>query len=136
MTVLQERSLSSQDWYQSPASRTGNRPSAHISPARAAGGGQDNWGPAPIWLPPQALQRIRQLRNLHDGWDGYGSSGVSHRLADAVLKILADPRLVRNPPLPRIAPTADGGIAVEWRTAVAIFELDFTPPLVRSTSMY
>lgn len=122
MTALEATALSARDWYIPPASQ-----SAYATPGQSylQVAGRSEWGTAPTWL-SDAVARITYLQSLGDGWDGYGSSGVNPRLAKAVGSFLSKP-LWASTPIPRIVPTSDGGLAVEWRGSGATLELEFDP---------
>lgn len=123
MTTLRDTTTSSQEWYMPAASESAYSPPAYVSYLQIAG--RSEWGTAPSWL-QDAAERIRYLQSLGEGWDGYGSSGVSPRLANAVVRFLSAP-LWASTPRPRIVPTSRGGLAVEWRVPPATLELEFDP---------
>lgn len=123
MTTPQAPTLSVNDWYAPAASQSAHASPAHLSYLQVAG--RSEWGTAPTWL-SDAIARINYLESFREGWDGYGSSSVNPRLAKAVLRFLSTP-LWASTPRPKIVPTSDGGLAVEWRGAGATLELEFDP---------
>jgi len=122
MTTSQATSLSAGDWYLPAGSQSAYSPTG-LSNMQVTG--RIEWGTAPSWL-ADAVTRVQHLRSLCEGWDGYGSSPVDRRLASAVVRFLSGPLWVATP-RPRITPTVDGGLAVEWRGARATLELEFDP---------
>src|SRR5882672_1856446 len=72
-----------------------------------------------------ARERIKELLELPDNWDGEGSSAVRmHALAD-VIEVLK--RLARKPGRvsdPFLAPTFDGLVQIEWHGAKRSLEIE------------
>jgi hypothetical protein len=123
MTTFDDATLSASEWYPSAASW-----SAHLSPVYQSLlelAGRRRLHALPSWM-SEASARLEQLQALQEGWDGYGSSTIDFRLAEGVLRFLAEP-LWAATVKPSISPTADGGLAVEWRRQNSVLELEFEP---------
>ncbi|SRR6266851_6812487 len=79
----------------------------------------------PTWV-SQAVGELNELLSLPQNWDTYGAPPVSYDAAELSLHVLTS---VMRPQsrLPRIEPTASGGVSLEWfRNAVEV-AIDVTP---------
>ncbi len=77
------------------------------------------------WL-SSALHRIRQISELPENWDSYGSTKVTSKALEAsktVLYQLHEEVL----PDPFICPVPGGGIQFEWEVGTRELELEFMP---------
>ena len=75
----------------------------------------------------EAEKRLEELVNLKDNWDGYGGIPVKPKNADYALEIL---KQVYDPsfPSPHIVPSNNGGLQIEWYTAIGEIQLYITAP--------
>ncbi len=65
-----------------------------------------------------AIKKIEALAKLKTGWDGHRAAPIEEpaaRLATAFLSVLATD-FGPTVPTPLVAPTPDGGVALEWRS--------------------
>lgn len=82
------------------------------------------------WL-SESIRRVGKLSVLESGWDGEGSSPISHDLMDMAVQLLiglaerADQTYLRLPP-PHVSPVPGGTLQLEWRTRDRYLELEFT----------
>lgn len=65
---------------------------------------------------PQAVERIRKLAKLERGWDGYGGDPPTEEAIKTTATLLSDTSKLTHGLLkiPFIAPSPDGGLALEW----------------------
>jgi hypothetical protein len=79
----------------------------------------------PTWV-SQAVGELNELLTLPNGWDTYGAPAVSYDAAYLTLRVLTS---VMRPQsrLPRIEPTALGGVSLEWFKNGVEVAIDVTP---------
>ncbi len=82
-------------------------------------------GEEPAWLQP-ALDQLRQLCQLRNGWNSYRARHVTPASAVAALNLL-DRTMLPTTPAPSIVPTASGGVQLEWHTHGIDLEVGITP---------
>jgi hypothetical protein len=58
------------------------------------------------------FKQVRDLKDLQPNWDSYGALQVSNSAVDAAINLLTELRWTG--PLPSVAPTASGGVHLEW----------------------
>lgn len=71
---------------------------------------------------------LRQLANLPEDWDSYGSPPLTYVLLNNAQDFL-DSLKFENVPSPFVAPVSGGGIQFEWRNEDRDLEVDFVEPL-------
>jgi hypothetical protein len=71
-----------------------------------------------------AFCKIEELAALKPNWDSYGAPAISERALDRAMDILWT---IRRSPQPRIVPTAEGGVQLEWYTASEELEVEIRP---------
>jgi len=81
----------------------------------------------PTWL-IMAKYYLRQLANLPEDWDSYGSPPLTYVLLNNAQDFL-DSLKFENVPSPFVAPVSGGGIQFEWRNEDRDLEVDFVEPL-------
>ena len=81
----------------------------------------------PTWL-IMAKYYLRQLANLPEDWDSYGSPPLTYLLLNSAQDFL-DSLKFENVPSPFVAPVSGGGIQFEWRNEDRDLEVDFVEPL-------
>lgn len=80
-----------------------------------------------------AARQIKALKQLPPDWDSYGARSVQAgalEAADTVLRLLSDVAFERPDSVLvpyHIAPSADGGLQIEWRNHDRFFELWIDP---------
>ena len=81
------------------------------------------------WPPPwvaQAVGELNELLALPSGWDTYGAPPVSYDAADLGLRVLTS--VIRpQSRMPRIGPTAEGGVSFEWYKNGVELLMEVTP---------
>lgn len=91
------------------------------------------WTPE-SWL-ADALRDLRDVFALPPGWDSYGAPAIdpdAAAVAREVLRLLAE----ENAPRPRVVPTSDGGIHLDWHGAGVEFQLEIEPQPERVTLFF
>jgi len=70
-------------------------------------------------LPASLEQRLNQLKQLPDGWDGYGAPPISpktiQKTRSILLQLISHEELGLPVPLPFVSPTLGGGVGLEWK---------------------
>lgn len=80
----------------------------------------------PNWY-SAAIQRLMELTELPDGWDGYDGVAVGKDIAIYAETVLSRV-LVEGTPKASIVPMSHGGVQIEWHTLTADLELTFLAP--------
>lgn len=74
----------------------------------------------------ESLQRIKEIRSLEDGWDGYGGYSPSKAVCDHVRRVV---NVLENQlpalPSPDISPSSNGTVMLTWESehGEAVIEL-------------
>lgn len=80
-------------------------------------------------LPPmmeQAIERLRELSQLPDNWDGYGSPKITQEAKQSVMGLLACMRSYAIPSI-RLDPVSGGGVQFEWEIGLRALEIEVLP---------
>lgn len=81
---------------------------------------------APEWL-PEVEDAIRQLTTVSPNWNSYGARAVQPLIIQSAMKLLRE--IVRSDtPRPSVAPTARGGVQLEWHTRGVDLEIELAVP--------
>jgi hypothetical protein len=82
-------------------------------------------GAEPSWW-PAAIERIRELLALEDGWDTYGAPRIDRSIVElAVVFAWKFGRGIATAPW--IVPTSLGGLQMEWHDGERTVEIAFNP---------
>lgn len=76
------------------------------------------------------IQSIDKMRWLRPNWDGPGTEGPTHTLVDSAIVLAKRLRDKHSPPPSRVAPGADGTVAMEWQTGGTYQQLEVSRPFV------
>jgi len=77
------------------------------------------------WL-RRAQQKLKQLSELTENWDSYGSCPIQQKASETAAKLLTETAKVRLPE-PQIFPVPGGGLQLEWDNAKGELELEVLP---------
>lgn len=77
------------------------------------------------WL-RRAQQKLKELSELRDNWDSYGSRPIQQKASETAAKLLTETAKVRLPE-PQIFPVPGGGLQLEWDNAKGELELEILP---------
>ena len=70
---------------------------------------------------------IRRLRDLQEGWDGYGAPRIDESTISFAMSLFAA-LASRTIPKPSVVPTVGGGVQMEWHTPTHHVELEVERP--------
>jgi hypothetical protein len=66
-----------------------------------------------------ALEQIEELRQFKDGWDEPGDLAPRHDLLDSAVELLKQ----KSIPRPRIIPTSQGFLCIDWTEGATYYVL-------------
>ena len=78
------------------------------------------------WL-STAINRINELAQLPEGWDGSSALPLSMTCVSAMTSFVSSPLIQDLQEKPQIVPTTDGGLVLEWHTMEFDFSLETSP---------
>lgn len=95
----------------------------HVSPGGVTVNPDIPVGSVEAWR-TEAIQKVIGFGNLHENWDGRGSSAPSMAVKQTAIEFL-----MRVPSIgaPRVVPTSGGGYHFEWLVANRELELSIEP---------
>ncbi|MEJ7859995.1 MAG: hypothetical protein WKF90_00015 [Pyrinomonadaceae bacterium] len=77
------------------------------------------------WL-RRAQQKLRELSELRDNWDSYGSRPIQQKASETAAELLTETAKFGLPE-PQIFPVPGGGLQLEWDNAKCELELGILP---------
>jgi hypothetical protein len=81
----------------------------------------------PEWT-RSVTERVKYLRSLRRGWDGYASVPIQEDILSFALSMLDSAMQSETPP-PFIAPVSGGGVQIEWHEGGLDIEFYIPQPL-------
>ncbi len=73
-----------------------------------------------------ARERLKQLSNLPENWNGYGSPTIHTDVIEHALSLLSELAKMGMPE-PKIVPVSGGGIQFEWMQPMSEVEIEILP---------
>ena len=77
-------------------------------------------------LPDKLANRFRQIAELAENWNGYGSPSIEPACIQDAVRIVKM-GLSMGLPVPGVAPGGDAGIGIEWATDQWELSIDIVP---------
>jgi hypothetical protein len=78
-------------------------------------------------LPPMLIDRLRELSQLGDDWDGYASPRITEPAKQSAVKMLSAMRSYAAMPSMQLDPVSGGGLQFSWEIGTRGLEVEILP---------